>query len=153
MASKNESYYTREICKNLERVGCKIDAIVGSRMNKSGRPDRYLCHLDWHGWFEAKKDGKPLSPYQKEWHIEQMKRQPGSVFIIDIHPNINTVYLGYYLPNTGKATRHFVFNLEALQTNKALARQFISCLHELACLLRNQRSDDKASSATGIPAN
>ena len=141
---KNESYYTRELCKALERVGCKVDAIVGSRMNKKGRPDRYICHLDWHGWLEAKLNDKPLDPYQIDWHVHQTRRQPGSAFVVRYYPakdNLDVCYLSENLLRDWPKER---FCLSWVLQEPEHTRKFIKCLVETRDQLLSQYSDGKA---------
>lgn len=88
---KNESYYTREMSKVLTQAGCMVEAIVGSRMNRPGRPDRYVSSVWWHGWLEAKLEAKKLEPEQEFWHTEALKRQPYSVYIVRFYPRHDMV--------------------------------------------------------------
>lgn len=62
---RNESAFTRWFCKMIERVNGVTFAFVGSTMQGSGIPDRYICHKKFRGWIEFKKDDYKLSKLQK----------------------------------------------------------------------------------------
>jgi len=53
---KNESAFTRWFCDLIETYNAKVVAFVGSTRQGSSLPDRYICHKNFRGWIEFKKD-------------------------------------------------------------------------------------------------
>jgi len=62
---KNESAFTRWFCDILTKHNAKVIAFVGSTMQRSGLPDRYICHNKFRGWVEFKKDKGKLTVGQR----------------------------------------------------------------------------------------
>lgn len=62
---KNESAFTRWFCDILEKHNAKIIAFVGSTMQGAGITDRYICHNEFRGWVEFKKDKGKVSIAQR----------------------------------------------------------------------------------------
>lgn len=62
---KNESEFTRWFCDRLRAVNAEVVAFVGSTMQKSGVPDRYVCHTKFRGWLEMKRNNKRLRTNQR----------------------------------------------------------------------------------------
>lgn len=62
---KKETAFTKWVCQCLEKAGAEIMPIVGSQMQGSGWPDRYVSHVDLDFWFEAKRDSNTLRTNQK----------------------------------------------------------------------------------------
>jgi len=62
---QNESAFTRWFCREIQRVNGVTLAIVASAMQRSGLPDRYVCHKKFRGWLEFKKDDGRLSTAQR----------------------------------------------------------------------------------------
>ncbi len=62
---KSESDFARWFCKRLEAVNAFVIPVVGSRMQKNGVPDRYVCHRDFRGWLEFKKDKGKVTDLQR----------------------------------------------------------------------------------------
>lgn len=65
MHFKTESAFTRWFCKQLEGRGAETVTFVGSRMQRAGIPDRYVCHPSFRGWLEMKRDDKKPTALQK----------------------------------------------------------------------------------------
>ena len=65
----SESDFTQWMCKKLERVNAKTVAFVGSKMQGTGIPDRYICHRHLGGglWAEMKKDDRRVSDPQRRF--------------------------------------------------------------------------------------
>lgn len=125
----NESDWTSKLCTVLTRYGgAMCEGIVGSRMNRKGRPDRYISSIWWHGWLESKMRDAPLSPYQKQWHKEARQRQPNSVYIIRFWPpNTFQLCLWDYVNNTEKVL--FTSSHLQLITSCRLAEQNKEYVH------------------------
>lgn len=70
----NETQATVKLCRELEAIGCLTFAIVGSQMQETGLPDRYIAHAKWTGWVEFKSWKGTLSPKQKWIQRELQKR-------------------------------------------------------------------------------
>ena len=62
---KNESAFTRWFCDLIESHNGVTIAFVGSTRQGSSLPDRYICHKDFRGWIEFKKDKGKLSVGQR----------------------------------------------------------------------------------------
>ena len=62
---KSESKFTRWFCDQLRAVNTEVIAFVGSKMQKSGVPDRYVCHKSFRGWLEMKRNDKKLRTNQR----------------------------------------------------------------------------------------
>lgn len=62
---KSESEFNRWFCKQLEAVNAEVVAFVGSKMQRSGVPDRYVCHVKFRGWLEMKRNNKKLRTNQR----------------------------------------------------------------------------------------
>jgi hypothetical protein len=61
---KTEPELTRELCKGLVKLGCMIQARVGSKRQAPGWPDRWLCHTLWTGHVEFKGRDTAIEPLQ-----------------------------------------------------------------------------------------
>lgn len=61
----NESAFNRWVQGELEKAGAHCLAIVGSEMQESGWPDRYVAHVGYHGWIEGKVDNRQLTTAQR----------------------------------------------------------------------------------------
>jgi hypothetical protein len=66
MRYRNESEFNRDLSRRLESLGAVVMSVVGSEMQGSGWPDRYVAHVKFHGWFEGKKDDRQLTALQRE---------------------------------------------------------------------------------------
>jgi hypothetical protein len=138
MPTKNESYWTRELSAVLEMYGCMVEAIVGSRMNRSGRPDRYIASKKWHGWLEAKLELAPLDESQKRWHSDLLKRVPNGVYTVRYFPKEEQISFGRYYANgvigdvsiTGRMNLHIF-------TKKKVAKEYPDYVHGLLNLFAN----------------
>lgn len=96
-AKITESRISRALCSGLDRAGAFTQSIVGSTMNQSGRPDRWIACQYWHGWFEAKLKDAKLRADQKIWIWQCTRRQPGSVLIFRYFPPMIIVSAVYAL--------------------------------------------------------
>ena len=75
-----ESEWTRKICKQMETLGALVIAIVGSRMQQSGLPDRMVI---WKGvviFIEFKSEKGKLSALQTAIH-KQMTSRGAHVYV------------------------------------------------------------------------
>ncbi len=61
----SESRFTAWLRDEIVATGGRVTALVGSAMQGSGVPDRYVMSLQWHGWLELKKDERQLTTAQK----------------------------------------------------------------------------------------
>lgn len=84
----NESELTRKLCDKLTKAGAICISIVGQGMQQSGLPDRYVAHLKWQGWFEAKRDWKELTGLQKHNLARLSSRGVNAVVVRFIDGNI-----------------------------------------------------------------
>ena len=62
---KSESEFTRWFCDQLRAVNAEVITFVGSKMQQSGIPDRYVCHKLFRGWLEMKKNNAKLRTNQR----------------------------------------------------------------------------------------
>ena len=60
-----ESAFTEWFCRCVERVNGYTLAFVGHTMQTSGIPDRYICHKNWRGWVEFKRDERVVRTNQR----------------------------------------------------------------------------------------
>lgn len=77
-----EAQWTRKVCTEMRRCNALIFAIVGSRMQEPGWPDRYICHTWWHGWLEFKGEHTRLTPHQTRIINFLNSRQPGCAYVV-----------------------------------------------------------------------
>lgn len=77
-----ECAWTRRTCEALTRLGCKVRAIVATRRQQPGWPDRWLCHERWHGHLEFKGVETKLTTLQRIVIREINLRQPGTAFVV-----------------------------------------------------------------------
>lgn len=81
----SESKDTREFCAELLRVNARFLALVGSKQQQNGWPDRYVSHAYWHGWIEFKNGKRKLDPLQIVRRNDMNSRQPGSCVMIRLY--------------------------------------------------------------------
>jgi len=72
MNFKSESEFTRWFCKMVEARGAETIAFVGSKMQQSGLPDRYVAHSIFRGWIEFKRKTNDYTSLQYNF-IRDMK--------------------------------------------------------------------------------
>lgn len=79
---RSESKKTRELCRELKKLGALVMPIVANKFAPPGWPDRYVHAASWRGWLEFKDaDGQP-SPIQRA-RIDELNRvSPGSAFVV-----------------------------------------------------------------------
>jgi hypothetical protein len=86
MKMLTESEFTRAFCAELRTTGAIVEAIVASRMQKSGLPDRYVSSVRWHGWVEFKGIKTPLKIHQADVIFKFHKRKPFSAIVARMKP-------------------------------------------------------------------
>jgi len=59
-----ESKFTGWFCRCIEQCNGMTFAVVGSRMQSPGWPDRYIAHTAWNGWIEMKRGNIGLNDIQ-----------------------------------------------------------------------------------------
>lgn len=90
-----ESEWTRRICNGLKECGAVVFALVGSRMQAPGWPDRWVGHTVWSGWLEFKGLDTELRPLQAKIISDINARWPGGAYVVrqgitieDAHGNV-----------------------------------------------------------------
>jgi len=71
---KSESSFSRWLCGQLEAAGAETQAFVGSATQGAGIPDRYVCHREFRGWLEMKKDDRRVTLAQRTFLRRFAKR-------------------------------------------------------------------------------
>jgi hypothetical protein len=64
-ATHTESSFTRWFCECIKKANGYCVPIVGAKMQRTGLPDRYICHRRFRGWCEFKKDDRHLAKIQR----------------------------------------------------------------------------------------
>ena len=82
----NECKFTRWFCRCIARCNGRTFAVVGSKMQEPGWPDRYVVHKRWHGWIEFKHGSNRLSEIQRAVCTD-LDRCGVNVLIGRIRPN------------------------------------------------------------------
>lgn len=77
-----ESEWTRDICAGIRLCNGIVQAIVGSKMQDPGWPDRFICHRYWRGHIEFKGAKTRLTDKQRIIIRGLRERQPGSAYVV-----------------------------------------------------------------------
>lgn len=78
---KSETEFTKWFCDQLQAVNALTIAFVGSTMQVGGIPDRYICHRDFHGWIEFKKDRRKVTTAQRIF-IQDVNIREGNALVV-----------------------------------------------------------------------
>lgn len=87
---KTESDFTKMLCERIKRAGGHVMPMVGSNMQPSGYPDRYIAHPRFTGWLEMKKDDRQLTGEQRGCMVRLVARGVPA-FTVRWHSKIDLV--------------------------------------------------------------
>ena len=76
----SEATLTRRLCKELEKRGAFVFAIVGGILQEPGWPDRYIAHKKWSGWVEFKKNTKVSE--KQAWIISELRKRGVNAVVV-----------------------------------------------------------------------
>lgn len=90
MSFNTESAFTRWYCEMITTAGAETVAFVGSRMQRVGIADRYVCHPTFRGWVESKRGSNVLGLHQKLF-MKRLVTKGDCCLVIRYHPRNDTV--------------------------------------------------------------
>lgn len=120
----NECPMTRELCKELEKLGARITSYVGSLMQEASLPDRRVSHRMWSGFVEFKSSKHEVTTKQRLYM--KSLRQRGDDCVVARFTADGTIIVA-----TPREERLFV--VQASHDNGEAALQFITTLQRLRC--------------------
>ena len=76
-----ESDWANRYSEMLKKGGAVVFKIVGSEMQESGWPDRWICHRRWKGWLENKMGSRQATALQAR-KLKDLRERGEAAFVL-----------------------------------------------------------------------